>query len=137
MHRVTLARSGTLLAATCLLSLGMVTNAYLTITTINDGDTFAIGKPFFVDWNDAEGGNNDARILALLRCSTSWLATEFCDEVTQLTNQPKVGHQSFTANQDLNDGAFYRFQLLNTVTMQLATSGTFMFLPAPVDVNTT
>ena len=126
-----------LLAIALLLAASATANAYLTITSVNDGDTFSIGTAFYVDWNDSEGSASDNRILVLLRCSASWLATEYCDQVSKVQSLPQVGHQAFTGSMDLNDGAFYRFQLLNAVTMQLATSGTFTFLPAPVEVDTT
>ena len=110
---------------------------YLTITNIADGDYLMIGQPYTVNWTDPNGIASDPRVLALLRCSTSWLATEFCDLVTTYDGMPLAGGYSFNASAALNDNKFYRFQLLNKVTMELATSGTFKFLPFPVPVDTT
>ena len=115
---------------------------YLTLTTIDNGDILSIGTPYEVKWTDDSARVGDERLLVLVRCATSWLATEFCSEaarfdvsLTAAAGAPNGTHL-FNATMDQNDELFYRFQMLNKRTMELATSGTFTFAPRPVAVDT-
>jgi hypothetical protein len=103
----------------------------------NDGDQLALGIPYTITFEE-ENRSSDTLILVLIRCPYSNSRISSCDEVARWSGLRNNG--SFTWNMsspDLNDGKFYVFQLLNTRTNDVATSGVFTFLPLPVSVDTT
>lgn len=111
---------------------------YFSLNNPNDGDVLSLGTPYAVTWNIGSKTRGSTCVLVLERCPTSYSRTLYCSEVVRFSNLTlSSGSFSFNGTSVLNDGAFYRFQLLNTYTMDVATSGTFTFAPLPVQVDTT
>jgi hypothetical protein len=102
----------------------------------DNGDQLAIASPYNVTWRTSIGFNNDAMVVVALRCETTRVKTRTCVEAARFANVPNNGRFVWTPDANLNDGAFYRLQLLNTRTMDVGTSGTFTFSPYPVAVDT-
>lgn len=104
----------------------------------NDGDVLPLLTPTTIKWG-AGAHPSDPVILVLERCPASYVNTLDCQEVTRIAaGFANATSFSFvpTSAMNVNDGAFYRFQLLCTVSFDLATSGTFSFAPLPVSVDT-
>lgn len=102
----------------------------------SNGDILTIGSPYALTW-DNDNSPSDVCVLAVLRCPRSNAATTLCALVSQSSSLPNSGAYSWTPSTDLNDGEFYRIQLYDTTSGNVATSGTFTFDPFPQDIDTT
>lgn len=117
---------------------GALADSNFWLNNPNHGDVLTIGSPFTLTWEYGRNYRSNSAILVLLRCPRSRSATKHCAQAARFSNLGiGDGSFAFTGTSDLDDGAFYRFQLLNTNTMDVATSGTFTFAPIPRTVDTT
>lgn len=119
------------------LSLPAAAAGVLTLAHPVNGEVLTIGSPYTLSWSPGLSSDT-ATILALLRCPNSYVDTQYCASVTQWSGLAMGGSFLFQPSLalGLNDGSFYRFQLVATPSMSLSTSGTFTFAPVPVPVDT-
>ena len=111
--------------------------AAMTITSPANGATWQLNAATAVVWS-LGGVTDTTATLALERCPTSYVSMQWCTLVTSVS-VPNNGTAWFTSTvaMGLDDGSFYRFQLLSSPNAHLATSGTFTYAPYPVPANTT
>ena len=108
----------------------------LVLVAPNDGEILTIGQPYAVKWAFSESSMNNICIAAVLRCPKSNVATINCVEATRVLSRIGNGSLLFTPDNSMDDGAFYRVQLMDTETHEVATSGTFTLSPVPAVINT-
>lgn len=107
----------------------------LTLANPANGDILTIDAAYTIRWTSPVA--DTLMLVALLRCATTLTPTVGCKEVTRWSG-PNSGSITVTPAMSLgiNDGYFYRFQILTDPTLALGTSGTFTFVPVPVPVDT-
>jgi hypothetical protein len=106
------------------------------LTGPNNGDKLSLGVPYSLSWS-VKNLITDSLVLVLLRCPISDAKVTECTEVSRVSGIINDGSDRWNASDlSLNDGAFYAFQLLNTRTLDVATSGMFTFERQAIEVDT-
>ncbi len=122
------------LRATLLALLFVCAQAALDLDGPTNGDILTINSPYALTWT-SNSLSSHVCVLAVLRCPRSNAPTRLCELVLQQSNLPNSGAYLWTPPTGLSDDAFYRIQLYNVNTNEVATSGTFTFNPYPQDVD--